>query len=566
MSSVWDINFIVVDVETTGSQPAKDRMTEVACVHLLGGEIIDEFSSLLNPHQTIPAYIEKMTGISNALAFTAPEADEVMPKVMEFFSKENCVFVAHNSQFDYSFVEQTFLRCGIESFDFPKLCTLKLSRRLLNSKLKKNVGSLAHYFGIPIQYRHRALGDAKATAQILAELLEIAEDEHNIQTIDELLKFQNKPIKHFKPPTAVIKRLEKILDELPDHPGVYYFKNRYKDIIYVGKAKSIRERVRTYFQSESLTSTKINEMVNRIYYINWQPTDSELSALLLESSEIKRHKPRYNVVSKMYRNYKFIKLTTEDKFPVITKCNSIDDDLSEYYGPFRSNVLIDNTIETIERQFKLRKCGKPINTQKLKKPCIYYQMGMCLAPCSNSDSEKQYNDELCLVREFLSTNNQSIITNLEIKMRDLAENLEFEEAAFIKNQIYELKKILNRNQNVPTSINQNNVILVQADNEREKTVDITFIKEGRLANQVTLGRKADLDELLKSLHDIYYNGTKTDSHKFSLVEIDEIKIVSSWLYRQRDNANFIYVQLQPEEEIAKQLEYSIRNVIYHDEK
>jgi DNA polymerase-3 subunit epsilon len=156
MKSIWDVPFIVVDVETTGSDPVKNRIMDIACVSTIKGEIVSNFSSLINPHQFIPTFISKMTGISNEMAFSAPESREVLPTVAQIFSDPFAVFVAHNYKFDLSFDQQTFLRSGMEFPDIPKLCTLKLARRLLPKDHKKNVGALAKYFNVPIINRHRA--------------------------------------------------------------------------------------------------------------------------------------------------------------------------------------------------------------------------------------------------------------------------------------------------------------------------------------------------------------------------------------------------------------------------
>ncbi len=162
--NIWDANFVVVDVETTGHSPTQNRMMDLAAIVVSDGEIQEEFHSLINPHQFIPPFIAQMTKITNESVFHAPEERDVIPKFNELFQKENTIFVAHNAIFDFSFVSEAFKRLGIDGFQPPVLDTLKLARRIFPENQKKGVSSLASLFGIKIRNRHSALGDAQATA------------------------------------------------------------------------------------------------------------------------------------------------------------------------------------------------------------------------------------------------------------------------------------------------------------------------------------------------------------------------------------------------------------------
>ncbi len=470
MTSVWDVPFIVVDVETSGPNPEKNRLIDIACVTVLGGEIISQYNSLVNPHQFIPYYIAQMTGISNETAYNAPEESLVIAEVSEIIKKPGAVFTAHNVNFDFSFVNSTLLRNDYRGIEIPKLCTLKLARRLIFTSDKKNVGSLAKYFGISVKNRHRALGDAEASARSLVLLLERAEQEHNIKTLDELLSFQNRPIKHFKPSIVSYQRVKEKLDGLPGEPGVYYFIGKNRNILYVGKAKSLNNRVKSYFTSESLTSRKISNMIKRVFDIKWICTDTELAALLLESKEIKKLQPPFNSADKSYGRFMFLRLT-KDEFPVFETVDTIDPDGAEYYGPFRSYGLTDDILELINRLFKLRKCEGVIKPNINNQPCIYNQMDKCNSPCSLHQSKDDYLAEVENVREFLSGSSTGIIGILEEQMERNSLQMNFEKAEEIKQQLFQLKKLFERRQKVPTSINKNNVIVIQPALSRYKTID-----------------------------------------------------------------------------------------------
>jgi len=301
MSNIWEVPFVVVDVETTGSDPKENRITEIACVKVVCGEIADEYSSLINPHQFIPPFISRMTGISNEMAFDAPEPLGVLKEIYNIISVPNTIFTAHNVNFDWNFVRHSLYRQQMNAPIVDKLCTLKLARKIISKNHKKNVGDLAKYFGIGMNNRHRALGDARATAMILLELLEIVSNEHGIDTVEELLLFQNKRTQNYKLSKKSYSRVESNLSLLPAGPGVYYFLNSDGNIIYVGKAKCLKDRVRSYFNDSSVSSRKIAELVNNIHDISWETTNNELSALILESKEIRRIKPMYNSAGKRNR-------------------------------------------------------------------------------------------------------------------------------------------------------------------------------------------------------------------------------------------------------------------------
>lgn len=280
MISIWEPTYIVTDVETTGSNPAKNRITELACVTVRGGEIVSQFSTLINPHQEIPPYVARMTGISQSMVSVAPDEYEVVDLVKSIFKVKNPVFVAHNVNFDYSFINAFFQR-GFIHFDYPRLCTLKLARKLLPRDLKKNVGDLSEYLGIRMKNRHRALIDAKSTAMILTELLHVAEKEHKINTLDELLLFQNKPIYNYKVNDEIARKLAVQLIDIPYSPGIFRFFDEKEKLIYWDYSFNLNQKLKSFFDTHHITSKSILEMTPNIVKIEWEETDSELSALIL---------------------------------------------------------------------------------------------------------------------------------------------------------------------------------------------------------------------------------------------------------------------------------------------
>lgn len=536
---------------------------DFAAVTTIGGEITDEYSSLINPHQYIPPYIISMTGITYKMAFNAPEPEEILPQARKLFNREGAVFVAHNASFDWQFVNQSFKNYKLEAITVPKLCTLKLARRLINKSQKKNLGALSEYFGIKIKDRHRALGDAHATALILIELLGILESEHDISTLDELLVFQNKSARQFKPPEKTWQRVEPILETLPDEPGVYYFFDSDDKLMYVGKAKSLKDRVKSYFSVEAVLSKKIASMVKRVHNIKWECTETELAALLMESREIKRLQPPVNIMDKAYHEYPFVRITNEE-LPRLEVCSSIEGDGAEYYGPFKSRRLTEQLVETIKKQFRIRKCDGLKKFSPEHKPCFYSHIEGCFAPCSDEKARQQYLEEIEKVRRHLSGYSDGAVAILRKKMMEHSENLEFEKAALIKAQIGELSRLLDRRISGSASVNEANYIMIIPASDRYKTLQLFYVRSGCLRWQTTIGRKAALEEILGKIDEIFAQPSQS-LHSFSPEEINELKIITSWTYRLRETARFVYSADSTIERMKEEIESAIRNFKFSDE-
>ncbi|MCU0425364.1 MAG: DEDD exonuclease domain-containing protein [Candidatus Kapabacteria bacterium] len=544
-----EVPFLVVDVETTGPSGKDNRITEIACIVVRDGEIIEEFSSLVNPHQHIPTMVSQITGISNGMVYSAPETPDVMRRLRPLFAQPYAVFVAHNVAFDWSFVWNTFTRENLAVRELPRLCTYKLAKRLFPKRTKLNLGALAGYFDISIANRHRAHGDAFATAQTLIRMLDLLQEQFNVQTLDELLTFQNKRLDNFKKIPKSIQALQEQLRLLPDEPGVYFFRDLHDNILYIGKAKSLKNRVNSYFLPSAQHTGKIKDLVRQVRDIQWQTTGTELSALLLESKEIKTHKPQYNTLIKKYRRYPFLRLgapahgfsTSDADFKRLDIRFEIEDDGAEYFGPFGSRGSAEAVVDIINRTFFLRKCNEPFTPSDDFTPCFYYQIKRCHAPCALLQSREEYERETDTVRKFLSGERIGIVAALKTAMQESSERLEFEEAALLRNRMKELERIFFRQRQISSSINDNNVIIVIPTEEYDKKVEVFFIRHGRLKFQRLVGKKLPMKELERALRDVYGESMSAPSHA-GKEEIDEIRIIASWIYQHRNDGLFLYMQ------------------------
>ena len=280
------MQFAIVDIETTGGFASQHGITEIAIVYHNGKEIEGKYETLVNPNQPIPPFIVGMTGISNAMAASAPQFREVTEKVHNLL--QNRIFVAHNVNFDYSFIKHHLQLAGFD-LNVPKLCTIRLSRKVFPSFKKHGLGHLTRELGIKIENRHRAGGDAYATAQVLDIVLQ----NNGLRIIKEMLAKENKD--YLLPPNLP----KYFVSRLPANAGIYYFHNKAGKVIYVGKAKNIKKRVVSHFTGLDI-SKKRQDFLREIYEISHVDCPTEFIASLLESIEIKRLWPVYNKSQKRY--------------------------------------------------------------------------------------------------------------------------------------------------------------------------------------------------------------------------------------------------------------------------
>ncbi len=366
--------FAIIDIETCGGkfEFRKGRITEICILKHDGLSVIERFTTLVNPECTISTYFTSLTGITNEMVADAPRFHEIAPKILEM--TEDCIFVAHNVGFDYGFIKEEFNSLGYK-YKRETLCTVRLSRKLIPGRISYSLGHLCASLGIEIFGRHRAQGDAEATA-ILFDLL--------IQ-----LKGQHPQYKNMGVEEIMIRRIDKIkqyiLNKLPEECGVYYFLNKAGEIIYIGKSTNIYSRAQAHFNSDIRKSKK---MLNDLYNVDFVITGSELIALLLESEEIKKYKPTYNRMRKSEEFTHCIDYFTDKKG--ILNFNIVPFDESEnallsFNTYFSAREKLDRWIETHE--LCLTYCGLTGEDAI----CFNHQIKTCNGICVGLEDLKIYN-------------------------------------------------------------------------------------------------------------------------------------------------------------------------------
>ena len=339
-----EVTFCVLDLETTGGSPADCEITEIGALLFQGGEPAGTFQTLVNPGAPIPPFITILTGITQAMVIEAPPIDEALPAFLEFLG--SAVIVGHNVRFDIS-----FLNAAAERLDYPRLTnpwadTLKLAQRLCRNEVRNlKLDTLAGHFRSPTKPTHRAFDDAAATAHVFWALLERA-GTIGVTHLDDLLALRSAR-------GAPNYQKIKLTDKLPRSPGVYLFKDRLDNVIYVGKAKNLRSRVRSYFYGDERRT--IHTLLRELDGLDFRVCETELEAEITELRLIAAHKPRHNRRSKPPRTQQWVKLTAE-RFPRLSIARVQKNDGGLYLGPFRSKRAADLVLTAIWDASPIRRC------------------------------------------------------------------------------------------------------------------------------------------------------------------------------------------------------------------
>jgi DNA polymerase III subunit epsilon len=450
--------YVIFDVETTGSAAGKGgAITEFGALKLVRGEVVDQFSTLVNPGRPIDPFVVRLTGITDRMVSDAPSISEVMPRFEEFV--EGCVLVGHNVHFDCSFV--TAARGG-RPLPNDVLDTLKLARCLLPGLKRYRLSALVNHFGVRQAPNHRALSDAAATTEVFRRLLKLLASA-GIESVGEALAIRGgrgriKPQK------------QHLASGVPNTPGVYYFVDKHGTTLYVGKAKDLKARVRTYFNGGD-GRRKVGRLVEEVAEVRVRETESELHALILEAREIKRLLPRYNSVGREDKASWYIRLDLGESYPVPERVseNPPEDDFV-HLGPYRSAGILDTCIEALGRIFPLKRCSGDGEV------CFYGQMGRC-APCMGMN-EQEYRERVIdeLVALLRGEGGEEHLRALVKERERLAAGLEFEAAARLRDLISGIERIrLSR-----TVVDAEGVQAVIAPSTEPGVIEVFVLSAGRL--------------------------------------------------------------------------------------
>lgn len=525
---ITETEFAVLDFETTGVSGKKNRVIEIGIVHVKNLEIVDSYQTFINPGLLLPYYITRITGITDADLYDAPYFEDVTSEVLDFIG--DSVLVAHNLPFDSSFLKNEFMRADTFLPQMNSLCTLKLARKMFPELKSKSLGNLVKHFGIKHKDVHRALGDAMATAKLLIKIISHLKEDQNVSTIDELLAYQSvTPIKSNL--RIIKKKLAVDFAKAPTTPGVYLFKDTKGKIVYIGKAKIIKKRVANYFSNTA--ARKAKQIVRKASSLEYIQTNSELSALILESELIKKHKPPMNTMLKKYPQQFFIRVKLIHDYPNLSSVSKIEFDGNDYFGPYSNRETSKNLIEIVNKTYLLRECSD--KELKRGKKCYLLDIKRCVAPCINSISE-EYKNELDSAYTFLAGENQEAVNKLLNKMKSLSEEQKYEEAAEIRDITNQILNQLNRSSILAEPVNKANALIKITSNSN---IDFILFIDGKLLIKNLPNENENMFEI--SIEDYYIDQNQIDENP-TKKDLGRMKIALSWLVNNRNSYEIFYLK------------------------
>ena len=366
--------------------------------------------------------------------------------------------------------------------------------------------------------------------------------------------------------------IEEELKKLPAQPGVYIMHDATDQIIYVGKAINLTNRVHQYFQSSRNKTAKIQKMVSKIAWFEYIVTDSELEALVLECNLIKEHQPRYNTMLKDDKAYPYIKVTVTEDFPRVLFARTMKKDKNKYFGPYTSAGAVKDTIDLIHKLYKIRTCSRNLPKDIGKdRPCLNYHIKQCDAPCQGYVSKEQYAESVNQALEFLNGRYDSVLKMLEKKMMDASDAMDFEKAIEYRDLLENVKKVAQK-QKITSSSMEDRDIIAMAKDETDAVVQVFFVREGKLIGRdhfhVTVGADEGQKEILTSFVKQFYSGTPFVPRELWVqTELDDAETIASWLELKRgQKVKLVVPQKGEKERLVELAEKNARLVLSQDKE
>jgi DNA polymerase-3 subunit epsilon len=517
-----DTTFVVVDVETTGGAAAATNIIEIGAARVRAGRVLAEFEQRVNPGVRLPAFITRLTGIDDSMLADQPPIMAVWPRFVEFLG--DAVIVAHNAAFDLGFLNAAAAAHSGRALSQPHLCTLRLARRLLPELRRRSLDALAGHFGIPTRDRHRALGDVRITIEVLFHLLDRLAA-RGICQLHQALDLQH----HARDGRRFVCLLPRDkVAQLPEEPGVYRFFGADGRLLYIGKAKNLRQRVGSYLSNAAGHSNKTLDLIRHSCDVRVQVTGSELEAALDEAEAIRRYKPPYNRLGKHLPRLAFVKLSIADAFPRLSITGKLGGASARFVGPFHSREQAQEVLGLLTRQFRLRTCRGRIRTDPAVAPCFQGQVSACSAPCGGRVSADAYRRQVENCLRLFARDLRSSEEDLRRRRDEHAAALRFEAAARAQRDLELLGLLGRRQRTLGSLIGQENFLVFQPGAERRSVLAYAVLS-GRLLMRRRLHDEAEVEALAQNIGERFASGQQTPLQG---EEVDGSIIVAAWL-RQR---------------------------------
>ena len=509
---VGEATFCVLDIETTGGAPGRSKITEIAAVRLRGGEVIDRFETLVDPGRSIPAPITRITGITDAMLVGQPRVEEALERFVAFVGDD--VMVAHNAPFDFRFLNYERFRIAGRYFTQPWLDTLVIARRLLRRRLDRfDLSTLAEWADTAVRPSHRALPDAEATAEILVLLLDLlAERGHT--TLERAVGFGQGGGARYAHKLA-------LAEDLPQSPGIYIMRDRDGAPLYVGKARNIRRRVRSYFGPQGRHSRLVARALEAVARIDHEETGSELGALLRETALLRELRPPCNSRGVTTAGRRYLKLTVADEYPRLFVVADVLDDGAVYYGPVRSERLARSALDALHALYPIQMCH-PRCAGGTQGRLINAVPAGCTGPCSMAHADS-YRHGIGQVRALLDADQGIAMAQLMTRLAEQAADLTTLRDADGREAVEALIGCLGALSRARVASRACGVIVEPGVDGRSVTA--LFIWNGRVSQreEMAIDRRVVAERALAAL------GARDDMVALSAGELDAALILNEWL-------------------------------------
>lgn len=504
------VTFVVLDLETTGLSPDRDRITEVGAVRVRGGDVDAELATLVHPGVPIPPAVTAVTGITDHLVRDAPPIAAVLPLVLELLGDH--VLVAHNARFDLGFLQAAARRLGLTVPDPVVVDTARLARRLVADEVPNlRLATLASHLRSPVVPDHRALTDARATVDVLHGLLERA-GTLGATTLEDLRDLQrSRSDRRFR-------RID-LVREAPRAPGVYRFLDARGDVLYLGKATDLRARLRSYFGQDPRRRTA--DLVRETAAVRWRTTATLIEAEVEELRGLHTLQPRYNRRSTRPEREVWVALTRE-AFPRLVVTRAPGPSHRRTIGPFASRQVAEQVVLALQETLPIRTCTARLRVAQDTPACVLKELGRCAAPCDGSQSRRSYATDVDTV-EAAFDDPSGVLGELRTRMTTLAADGRFERAAELRGRLHTTARALlavRRGQALQAA---GRVLAVRTVDERHEVV---VLERGALVASLTLTGPGDDQQVLAAVA-AHHDG----SGALPAGSREERVLVQTWLER-----------------------------------
>ncbi|HET9662163.1 MAG TPA: exonuclease domain-containing protein, partial [Thermomicrobiales bacterium] len=521
-------DFVALDVETTGLRPASHRVIEIGMIRYSVGEPVERFQMLFDPERKLPAYITKLTGIRDVDLRGQDFFSTHAATIEEFIG--DALIVGHNVMFDIGFLNAELRRAGRMPLVNDRVDTMALAMRYLPDLRRASLDKVASALGLAPRKIHRAEDDAELTARAALVLFRIAA-EHGDGSLDALKATSRLPEAR---PRDGIGRGRALLDTdflktIPSKPGVYLMLDANKRVIYVGKAKDLRDRVGSYYSQPLGYTRKMDGLLESIAEIDVRVVGSELDALMLEAQLIKRYQPRYNTVMRSHEQYPYIKVDLASPWPRIQLAPEWKNDGCRYFGPYRNRSAAKQVVELLNVHFQLRTCTRSFKTARsYGSPCLKLSLKQCLGPCAGKADRDIYMERIRSALRFLEGNDAPLLQRIWEHLETAAATGDFEHARRLRRDIQILQSIAGVHRVIQEMERRPTLLLALPTPEPDR-IDCCLVVSGRIWSRTGVSRWEVGDDIHRRVSTSLERMRRSGSPQIDPATVDEAFILDRWL-------------------------------------